>query len=103
MHYYAKINVSSPPLIDNKGKIHHISGYLGKKAPDYKGGFNIDVERKVKKVEKDMQGTVLCKVGEYTYRFNTPKEALNQGKLYLEMLIGKNPKEWKIDIDYPYD
>lgn len=41
--------------------------------------IRLDAERRLTKVEKDLFGDVIGKIGEWTYRFNTPDEAKASG------------------------
>jgi hypothetical protein len=100
MHYYARLRVYQPDIINQDGEVLCLGGY-GKNRPHYIGGLNINVSRKLKKVEKDMSGEVIAKVGEFTTRFNTPKEALDQAMVFYNIIFSKS-KNWKLRIDYPY-
>jgi len=73
MHYYARFIVRTG-VEDKKGS--SFGGYLGKATPkEYNSRLTFDAVRRLTKVEKDMDGDVLGRVGDCTSRFNTPKEA----------------------------
>lgn len=75
MHYYGSINVIQPGgkcLSDGDAEFSH-GGYLGKNAPSM-DSLRIQVTRRLTKVERDMNGEVIGKVGERTYRFNEEKD-----------------------------
>ena len=72
MHYYARIETRSPDQL-NKTENHLYSraGY-GPERPEYHlSGLRIQAQRRLTKVEKDMNGEPIGKIGDYTYRFNT--------------------------------
>ena len=72
IHYYAAIRVH-----DNgwscDGKGCHM-GYGGKNKPQF-SGLKIDAQRRLTRLEKDMNGRPIGKIGESTIRFNTEKGA----------------------------
>lgn len=83
MHYYAKIKVNSPWWSENGDKGGH-AGYGGKNKPELRG-IDLEAKRILRKRERDMGGELIGRIGQETYRFNTPKEAKEAAiKLFLE-------------------
>lgn len=76
MHWYGRIEVHCPSgeTVENGKKCWH-GGYMGKKAPEI-SSLAVQVQRRISRVEKDMAGEVIGKIGEYTYRFNAEKDVL---------------------------
>lgn len=77
IHYYARISVRSANVSLNGDAGGH-GGYLGKNSPDV-GALSIQVERQLEKMEYDADGEPIGKIGDWTYRFNTEKEAYEAG------------------------
>jgi len=75
MHYYARLKVYSPgwTVEGNEPGIVH-GGYGGKRKPPLHP-ISLDARRVLTKVERDMSGEVVGKIGETTYRFNDPESA----------------------------
>lgn len=80
MHYYAKITVESATVVNVTEGTRGHGGYVGvpKDSPlqeHIKRELSLCAQRRLSKVEKDMNGEVLGKIGDMTDRFNTPTEA----------------------------
>ncbi|HWX18758.1 MAG TPA: hypothetical protein VN578_02520 [Candidatus Binatia bacterium] len=73
MHYYAKIRAWSPNWSVNGDKGGH-GGYGGKSMPKLEP-ISIEAKRVLKVREFDANGKLIGKVGDETYRFNSPKAA----------------------------
>lgn len=75
IHYYGRIELGHPSgfHIDENGRESWSGGYMGKNAPDL-WDISLNVVRRLTKVEKDGNDEVIGKVGDWTYRFNTPEE-----------------------------
>jgi hypothetical protein len=75
-HYYASITASAPS-IQVGSTIYEIAGYGPERdaLEDYLGPINIEAQRRLTKVEKDLNGNLIGKIGEWTYRFNSNTEA----------------------------
>lgn len=74
MHFYGRIEVPQVGAFNDKDNGYH-GGYLGKNAPKIRC-LSIQVTRRLTKVEKDMAGEVIGKIGDYTYRFNSEEDVL---------------------------
>lgn len=73
-HYYAKIRGGAPSCKDTvTGEQWGGSSRGG--PDDHLGSLHIEVRRRLTKVEKDMSGEVIGKVGDLTYRFNSEAES----------------------------
>jgi hypothetical protein len=73
MHWYARIEPDAPKIIDaNKPNGGTYGGYMGKNAPSLKRR-SYEVERRLTKVERDMNRAIIGKKGDYTGRYNDPK------------------------------
>ena len=85
MHYYARIKVSTPGWQnEGKGADCTCGGYGGKAQPRMEP-ISIDAERVLTKLEKDMDGRPVGRIGEKTYRFNDEASARAAGiKVFLE-------------------
>lgn len=73
MHTYASLKVGSPWWTEEGSNGRH-GGYGGKKAPQLEH-ISLDVKRVLTKVEKDLNGERVGKIGEETYRFNDKETA----------------------------
>lgn len=78
MHYYARIEsggIYGRYVADKRDGFGHC-GYMGKSCPtDHLKEISIRAKRILSKLEKDMNGDPLGRIGEETERFNTPAEA----------------------------
>lgn len=97
MHYYAKLNFDAR-VLDDKGISH--GGYVGKLCPIDNRHFSLNVTRRLTKVERDMNGEVLGKVGEDTYRFNTKSDAY---KAALRLFAKKFGPGWVLILEDSID
>ena len=80
IHYYGRIDARRAGAIRLRdGAL--CGGYMGKNAPGSDVYFNIDlqIERRISKVEKDWAGDVVGKIGEMTYRHNKPDHIVALG------------------------
>ena len=76
MHYYGNIEASCPSGVTTEnGKRCAHGGYMGKNAPEMTR-LSIQAQRRLTKVEKDMAGEVIGKIGDWTYRFNREADVL---------------------------
>lgn len=76
MHWYARIEVWSPDVLDvTEGRQYSSAGYGPDKPEAHLQSMRLSAQRRVTKVEKDMNDEPICKVGEYTWRFNSAEEA----------------------------
>lgn len=73
-HYYATITTNSPQYRDTVTD-KSWSGYSGGGPERHFYGLRMEAKRRLTKVEKDLSGEVIGKIGEKTYRFNLPEEA----------------------------
>lgn len=78
MHYYGRIDISTPSCKqthkDGTTSGGH-GGYMGKQAPEIEP-ISIQVQRRLTRVERDMDGDVIGGVGDWTYRFNRESDVL---------------------------
>ncbi len=76
MHWYARIEVWSPGVLDKTENHEYCSAGYGPDKPEaHLQGIRLSAQRRVTKVEKDQNDEPICKVGEYTWRFNSAKDA----------------------------
>jgi hypothetical protein len=75
-HYYASI-AASGPSIQVGSTIYEIAGYGPERdaLEDYLGPINIEAERRLSRVEWDLSGKTLGRIGDWTFRFNSDVEA----------------------------
>jgi len=75
-HYYASI-AASGPFIQVDKTIYELAGYGPEKdaLEDFLGPINIEAQRRLTKVEKDLNRNPIGKIGDWTYRFNSNTEA----------------------------
>ena len=98
MHTYADISASRLYATTENGDGRH-GGYLGKKCPQeikQDRGRRRHVKRKLTKVEKDLSGEVLAKVGEWTTRFNDMESAFFAGCKQIHDCFEGN---WKVKFE----
>lgn len=77
-HYYAKIEAFGPGLKDlTDGSIYSSGGYGPEfdKIQDFLRSIHLEVERRLTKLEKDLNGETIGKIGQWTYRFNSEADA----------------------------
>lgn len=75
MHFYASLTFTTS-VIDENSPNHYCGGYLGKATPkNWNSRVRIDVVRRLDRVERDLSGNLVGKVGEFTSRFNSEEEA----------------------------
>ena len=75
-HYYASI-AASGPSIQVATTIYELGGYGQERdaLEDYLGPISIEAERRLTKVEWDLNGGLIGKIGDWTFRFNSNAEA----------------------------
>lgn len=82
MHYYATIQFYSPDIYNHsKKKLYSCSGYGEEygKIKEWIPCGSIQAKRRLKKLEKDMYGELIGKVGDMTGRFNSKEDAVKGG------------------------
>jgi hypothetical protein len=86
-HYYARIEAHSPSNLDETEGELLLLGCYGTERDEidnWISRIDVTVERRLTKVEKDMNDEVIGAVGDWTYRFNLESEAKAAGvKLFL--------------------
>jgi len=74
-HYYARVTSNRPSIYRVDDGTWFCAGGYGADAPEnYSHDF--DARRKLVRVEHDLDGNVVGRVGDYTYRFNDARKAL---------------------------
>lgn len=98
-HYYGRVKGDRPGIYDCDEKCYYALGGYGDNAPDF-SDFSFDAKRVLQKVEKDLSDEVIGKVGDETYRFNYPQDALQAAiQLVLENFKDTGSKHWIINFE----
>ena len=74
MHWYARVEVGSLGWKE-EGEEGIYSGFGGGNIPKEIESIEIDVSRRLTKVERDMNDEVIGKIGDTTWRFNSEQDA----------------------------
>jgi hypothetical protein len=95
MHHYGRIDCGHVGgKVTGETGVH--GGYMGKKAPRLMH-LSLTVERRLSKVEKDMNGDPIGRIGDWTYRFNEEDDVLPRA---IELFKAKFGPGWVLVDEY---
>lgn len=94
MHYYGRVEI--PSLNASCNGSGEFGGYLGGTEPKEIDGIDFQAERKLMRVERDMNDDIIGKIGEMTTRFNDEKSA---GLASLKLAADNFEGDWVVSFE----